>query len=119
MRAHGAVRRAVVVGLLLSLALSVAGLAAAGAKKRDDLVVLDHERWVDTLKGSVKNFSTHPARDVTVVVKFVDTKRKPLGTQRVSVGDLRSGEQAAFSLPIEERNRKAKQYQFTVHAIWP
>ena len=84
-----------------------------------NLVVLDQERWLDTLKGTVKNFSKQHARDVTVVVKFLDRKRKPLGVQRVSVGDLGSGEQSSFSLPIEERNRTAKHYEFNVLAIWP
>lgn len=105
----------VILGAMLGLVWAV-GLAAA-AKSRD-VVVLDHERWLDTLKGTVKNFSKGIARDVTVVVKFLDRKKKVLGTQRVSVGDLRSGEQTSWSLAIEERNRPATQYQFTVHAIW-
>jgi len=88
------------------------------AAKGRDLVVIDHERWLDTLKGNVKNFSKKSARDVTVVVKFLDRKKKALGTQRVSVGDLRSGEQSSWSLAIQERNRPATSYQFEVHAIW-
>jgi len=86
--------------------------------KNRDLVVLDYERWLDTLKGTVKNFSKGSARDVTILVKFLDQKKKVLGTQRVSVGDLRSGDQSSFSLAIQERNRPAKSYQFEVHAIW-
>jgi len=90
----------------------------APSGKNPDLAVLDHERWLDTLKGTVKNFSKASARDVTVVVRFRDRKKKVLGTQRVSVGDLRSGEQSSWSLAIEERNRSATSYQFVVHAIW-
>jgi hypothetical protein len=86
--------------------------------KNRDLVVLDYERWLDTLKGTVKNFSKGSARDVTILVRFLDQKKKVLGTQRVSVGDLRSGDQSSFSLAIQERNRSAKSYQFEVHAIW-
>jgi RIO-like serine/threonine protein kinase len=82
------------------------------------LVVLDHERWLDTLKGTVKNYSKRPARDVTVVVKFFDRKKKALGTQRVNVGDLRSGDSSSWSLPIAEKNRSATQYTFETHAIW-
>ncbi len=109
------------------LLLAIMGVAPAhGAKpvqktpsgKNRDLVVLDYERWLDTLKGTIKNFSKGSARDVTVVVRFLDQKKKVLGTQRVSVGDLRSGDQSAFSLAIQERNRSAKSYQFEVHAIW-
>jgi len=84
----------------------------------DPLVVLDHERWLDTLKGTVKNFSKRSARDVTVIVKFFDKKKKALGTQRVSVGDLRSGDQASWSLAISEKHRAATHYEFETHALW-
>jgi len=108
------------------LLVVLAGTPVHGAKpvqkapsgKNRDLTVLDHERWLDTLKGTVKNFSKGSARDVTVVVMFRDRKKKVLGTQRVSVGDLRSGEQSSWSLAIQERNRSATSYQFAVHAIW-
>ena len=90
---------------------------APGGRNRD-LTVLDHERWLDTLKGTVKNFSKGSARDVTVVVKFLDKRKKVLGSQSVSVGDLRSGDQSSWSLAIEERNRPAANYVFEVHAIW-
>jgi hypothetical protein len=82
-------------------------------------VVLDHERWLDTLKGTVKNFSKRPARDVTVIVKFLDKKKKALGTQRVNVGDLRSGDQSSWSVAISEKHRAATHYAFETHAIWP
>jgi len=112
-------------GVCLILAVLVADPAQAAKAvtkaptgKKRDLVVLDYERWLDTLKGTIKNFSKGSARDVTVVVRFLDQKKKVLGTQRVSVGDLRSGDQSSFSLAIQERNRSAKSYQFEVHAIW-
>ena len=121
-----ALRRGMGAAIALGLCLVLVVLAGAqvwaassGSKSRNrDLAVLDHERWLDTLKGTVKNFSKANARDVTVVVRFLDKKRKPLGTQRVGVGDLNSGEQSSWSLPIEERNRPAKSYQFEIHAIW-
>src|SRR5512137_1231228 len=119
MRLHS--RLVGVMGIGMAIALIavavVQPLWAATAKSRD-IVVLDHERWLDTLKGTVKNFSKANARDVTVVVRFLDGKKKALGTQRVTVGDLNSGEQSSWSLPIEERNRPAKTYKFEVHAIW-
>ncbi len=111
--------RAVGVGVLLVLAVGLLVAPAGAAKRRGDLVVLDQERWLDTLKGTVKNFSKKPARDVTVIVKFSDKRKKALGTQRVSVGDLRSGDQASWSLAINEKNRPAAKYEFEVHAIWP
>ena len=113
-------RRLSVMCALIAACLLLNALAPilTEAAKGRDLVVIDHERWLDTLKGNVKNFSKKSARDVTVVVKFLDRKKKALGTQRVSVGDLRSGEQSSWSLAIQERNRPATSYQFEVHAIW-
>lgn len=113
-------RRLSIVCGLIAACLVLRALAAvpAEAAKSRDLVVIDHERWLDTLKGTVKNFSKKSARDVTVVVKFLDRRKKALGTQRVSVGDLRSGEQSSWSLAIQERNRPATSYQFEIHAIW-
>ena len=106
-------------GIALALLLA-GGAAAAGTKTaKGKLVVLEHERWLDTLKGTVKNFGNLPARDVTLVVRFLDKRKKPLGTQRVGVGDLRGGEQSDFSLAIVEKHRAATRYQFEVHAIWP
>ena len=103
-------------GLLLLAAIPTQAAKPAGKTK--DIVVLDHERWLDTLKGTVKNFSKATASDVTIVVKFLDRKKKALGTQRVNVGDMRSGDQNSWSLPIQEKNRAAAHYQFEVHAIW-
>jgi len=120
MGAYGRVWRCVVMGLVVALcAGTVAQVSWAGSTKSRDLVVLDHERWLDTLKGTIKNYGKQPARDVTVVVKFFDKKKKALGTQRVSVGDLRSGDQASWSVAIAEKNRSATQYAFETHAIWP
>ncbi len=124
-----AFRRRLVLGSQLGVCLVLIVLVAAPAQaatavqrkptgKNRDLVVMDFERWLDTLKGTVKNFSKASARDVTVVVRFLDPKKKVLGVQRVSVGDLRSGDQSSWSLAILERNRQATNYQFEVHAIW-
>jgi hypothetical protein len=122
-------RSSVVASVGLGMCLALVILAAAPALsataaqkkptgKNQDLMVLDHERWIDTLKGTVKNFSKASARDVTVVVKFLDKKKKVLGTQQVNVGELRSGDQSSWSLAIQEQNRLATNYQFEVHAIW-
>jgi len=108
----------VLVVLAATPALSASSTQKKPTGKNRDLTVLEHERWLDTLKGTVKNFSKASARDVTVVVKFLDKKKKLLGTQRVNVGDLQSGDQSSWSLAIQERNRQATTYQFEVHAIW-
>ena len=103
--------------LIVVTVLAVTGPATAAGKSRD-LVVVDHERWLDTLKGTIKNFSKQSARDVTVIVKFFDRKKKPLGIQRVNVGDLRSGDQSSWSMAIVEKNRPATRYEFEMHAVW-
>jgi hypothetical protein len=119
MRLHSRTGWWVAFGVVVVIvAVAVAQPAWAAAAKSRDLVVLDHERWLDTLKGTVKNFSKRPARDVTVIVKFLDKKKKSLGTQRVSVGDLRSGDQSSWSLAISEKHRAAAHYQFETHALW-
>ena len=119
------IRTSVWLWVLLALALLAAAPAHAAKAvtktptgRNRDLVVLEYERWVDTLKGTVKNFSKASARDVTVIVKFLNRKKTVLGTQRVSVGDLRSGDQSSWSLAIQEKNRQATNYVFEVHAIW-
>jgi hypothetical protein len=120
MRLHSRIGRCVGIGVVIAIfTAAVAQPAWAAASKSRDLVVLDHERWLDTLKGTVKNYSKRSAREVTVIVKFFDKKKKALGTQRVNVGDLRSGDQSSWSLPISEKHRAATHYEFETHAIWP
>ena len=126
-RASG--RRLLCLGAAASLAaaslMGASALAAKSASKPSqqssrkgmDLTVIEHERWLDTLKGTVKNYGPGSARDVTVIVKFVDKKNKRLGTQNVSVGDLGPGHQSSWSLPIKEKHRPAVRYDFEVHAI--
>jgi hypothetical protein len=125
MQIHRRTLRSLSLGICLAFIVLAAapGLAAKAVTKPStgrnrDLAVLDYERWIDTLKGTVKNFSKSSARDVTVMVRFLDKRKKVLGVQRVSVGDLRSGDQCSWSLAIQERNRPATNYIFEVHAIW-
>jgi hypothetical protein len=102
---------------VLCVGLALAASAEAGTKsKKGDLVVVEQERWLDTLKLTVKNFGKSPARDVTLFVKFLDKRKKPLGSQHVSLGDFQPGGQNTFSLPINEKNRPAKQYEFEFRA---
>lgn len=119
MRRDSRIGRYMATGIAVAIcAVILSQLVEAAAGTSRDLVVLDHERWLDTLKGTVKNYSKQSARDVTLIVKFFDKKRKALGTQRVSVGDLRSGDQSSWSLAISEKNRAATHYAFETHALW-
>jgi len=118
---HGrSLRAGIWTGICLAVVLTAA-MAQAATKpsgKKGDLVVLDHERWIDSLKGTIKNFSRASAQDVTILVKFLDKKKQVLGTQKIEVGDLRAGEATAWSLSINRENRPATSYQFEIYAIW-
>jgi hypothetical protein len=103
---------ALCIGLVL-----VASAEAGTRAKKGDLVVLEQERWLDTLKVTVKNFGKSGARDVTLFVKFLDKRKRPLGSQHVSLGDIGPGDQNSFSIPINEKNRPAKHYQFEFRAV--
>ncbi len=102
------------LGLILTILLAAAVAGAASA----DLLVTESERWIDTVKGKVKNFAGKPARDVTLVVKFYDRWKKGMGKQTVKVGTIPSGEEKAFSFEIREKYRKAESYDFTPRAVW-
>ncbi len=111
-------RRAAICVLVAVYADVLATMAWAGSAKSRELVVLDHERWLDTLEGSIKNFGRRSARDVTLIVKFFDKKKTALGIQRVNVGELRAGEQSSWRVAIAEKHRAATRYEFEAHAIW-
>lgn len=104
-------------------------LASAGNK---DLVILHSERWIDTLKGTVKNVSADRAEDIVIVVRFYGdpgaapptrrpsrrARRQELGQQTVKLAALDSGQEAPFEVEIAEKHRKATSYKFDPRAIW-
>ncbi len=121
-----AVRR---LAMALTLALSLLPSLASAANK--DLVVLNSERWIDPLKGTVKNLSAARAEEVIVVVRFFgqalshtpSQKSKPgprqeLGQQTAQVVALDPGQEAPFELDISEKHRTATSFKFEPHAIW-
>lgn len=121
-----AVRR---LAMALTLALSLLPSLASAANK--DLVVLNSERWIDTLKGTVKNVSADRAEEVIIVVRFVGETRshvgprrsKPaprqeLGQQAAKVVALDPGQEAPFEVEIAEKHRMATSFKFEPHAIW-
>ena len=122
-----AVRR---LAMALTLALSLLPSLASAANK--DLVVLNSERWIDTLKGTVKNVSAERAKDIVIIVRFYGdpgtsgparrppkaARRQELGQQTVKVMALDSGQEARFELDIAEKHRKSTIYKFEPHAIW-
>jgi hypothetical protein len=56
-------------GIAISLTLSLLPCVAAAATNKD-LVILHSERWIDTLKGTVKNVSVDRAEDIVIIVRF-------------------------------------------------
>ena len=117
--------------LVLALTLAVSllpGLASAGNK---DLVILNSERWIDTLKGAVKNVSAGRAEEVVIIVRFFGhtlshtrpqrnkpAPRQELGRQTVRVMALDPGQEAPFEVEIAEGHRMATSFTFEPHAIW-
>ena len=118
-------------GIAISLALSLLSCEASAANK--DLVITHSERWIDTLKGTVKNVSADRANDIVIVVRFYGdpgtstvarrppkpARRQELGQQAAKVASLDPGQEARFELDIAENHRKATSYKFDPHAIWP
>jgi len=117
-------------GIAISLALSLLSCEASAGNK--DLVILHSERWIDTLKGTVKNVSADRAEDIVIIVRFYGdpgtsgparrppkaARRQELGQQTVKVMALDSGQEARFELDIAENHRKATSYKFDTRAIW-
>ena len=117
------------LGPAVALALSlVSGPAWAGNK---DLVIANSERWIDTIKGTVKNVSADRAEEVVIVVRFYgepgtstqvrrrrSTRHQEVGQQTVRIATLEPGQEAPFEVEIAEKHRKATSFKFEPHAIW-
>ena len=117
------------LGLALALAISLLPCPASAANK--DLVILHSERWIDTIKGTLKNVSSDRAEEVVVVVRFFGDAGSPakpyrsrparahdMGQQTVRVMALDPGQETPFELEIAEKYRKATSFKFEPHAIW-
>ncbi len=117
------------LGMALALAVSVPLCPASAANK--DLVIVSSERWIDTIKGTVKNVSADRAEEVVIVVRFYGDAvsatrphtRKParhqeMGQQTVRMAALEPGQEAPFEVEIVEKHRKATSFKFEPHAIW-
>ena len=126
MRPTGRSTRAAFRTACLSFALGLAAWAwpgpppeAATAKGRTgDLVVLRSERWIDTVRGTLKSLAAAPAEEVVVVVKFRDRRKAVLGTETVTLGPLAPGEEREFQVPMPEKVRKATSWEITPRARW-
>ncbi len=106
--------------ILIALVLTLSGQSAAQERnKNEDLVIIEYERWIDTIKGSVKNFNSAVARDLTIVVTFRSEKGGLIGRQTEPLGDLDSGESISFNIKIQARHTKASRFGIRPIAIWP
>src|SRR5574337_1729203 len=117
--------------LVLALALTVSVLPGVVSAANNDLVILNSERWIDTLKGTVKNVSAARAEEIVIVVRFFgqtsshtkpqkgkSVPRQELGRQTVKVAALDSGQESPFEVEIAEKHRAATSFTFEPHAIW-
>ncbi|MDE2483747.1 MAG: hypothetical protein KGL32_00655 [candidate division NC10 bacterium] len=117
--------------LLILLLLAVSLLPYQASAENKDLVILKSERWIDTMKGTIKNMSADRAEEVVIVVRFFDgtatparphrrkhTTRQELGRQTVTLPPLDSGQEAPFEVEIAEKHRTATSFKFEPHAIW-
>jgi hypothetical protein len=115
--------------LVLLLTVSLLPYEALAANK--DLVILNSERWIDTLKGTIKNMSADRAEEVVIVVRFSGgtatpvrpygrrhTTRQELGRQTVKLPPLDPGQEVPFEVEIAEKHRTATSFKFEPHAIW-
>ena len=122
--------RFVLLGSVASILLASWTVASAANK---DLVIINSERWIDTLKGTVKNVSADRAKDIVIIVRFYGdpgtssaarrprkaARRQELGQQIARVAALDPGQEAPFEVDIAENHRKATFFKFDPHAIWP
>lgn len=117
--------------LALALTLAVSALPGLASAANKDLVILTSERWLDTLKGTVKNVSAQRAEEVVLIVRFFGqtlshtrpqrskpAPRQELGRQTVRVVALDPGQEAPFEIEIAEKHRMATSWRFEPHAIW-
>ena len=106
---------------MLSLAawLGAASDAAGAAQPRKDpgIQVVRSERWIDTIRGTIKNMRPTATDGVTVHVQFRNERGKVLGTQSVSLGLLRPNEERDFDLSIPEKLRKATSWEIIPQSI--
>ncbi len=117
------------LGIPLALFATVMPCVAWAANK--DLVIVDSERWIDTIKGKVKNVSADRAEEVVIVVRFYgdaastarssgrkSAGRREMGQQTVKMATLEPGQEAPFEVEIAEKHRKATSFKFEPHAVW-
>lgn len=121
-----------IMPLLCAASILLISSAVASAANKD-LVIVHSERWIDTLKGTVKNVSADRAEDIVIVIRFYGdpgasssarrppkpARRQELGQQTARVAALEPGQEAPFEVEITEKHRKATGYKFDPHAIWP
>src|SRR5574337_146791 len=117
--------------LFMALLLAASLLPYQVSADNKELVILNSERWIDTVKGTVKNMSANRAEEVVIVVRFFGgsatpvrphnrrrTTRQELGEQPVKLPPLDAGQEAPFEVEIAEKYRTATSFKFEPHAIW-
>ncbi len=102
----------------LALAAAGPGWAAAPQGRRSPIVVLRAERWIDTVRGAVKNTAPVPAYDVVLHVRLRNSRHTVLGTETVELGTLQPGEEREFQVSLAEPERTAAIWEIMPRATW-
>lgn len=123
--------RRVIGHLCTALLLAISLLPCLASAANKDLVILNSERWIDTLKGTVKNVSADRAEEVVIVVRFFGravsrtrphgrqpAPKQEVGQQTVKLPALDPGQEAPFEVEIAEQHRTATSWKFEPHAMW-
>lgn len=92
--------------------------AAAVPRRARAIVILRTERWIDTVRGTLKNAGARPAMDVVLTVRLRNARGTVLGTETVPVGPLAPGEEKEFQLALPEKLRSAARWEITPRAVF-
>src|SRR5574337_1957629 len=119
--------RTVTGRLFVALLLALSLLPRQAVADNKALVILNSERWIDTLKGTVKNMSANRAEEVVILVRFFGgsttpvrpyyrrhTGRQELGRQTVKLPSLDAGQETPFEVEID---RKSTRLNSSHHSI--
>jgi len=90
--------------------------AKTSLRRSRDIRVVRSERWIDTVRGAVKNVASRAAQEVVLDVRLRNARGTVLGTETVRVGPLGPGEEKEFQLSLPEKVRSATRWEITPRA---
>ncbi len=103
--------------LALGWGLNAGSARAAQPRKDPGVQVVRSERWIDTIRGTVKNMRTTPTDGVTVQVRFRNQRGRVLGSQSVRLGLLQPNQERDFEVSIPEKLRAATSWEIIPQSV--